>query len=270
MDSRSLTDDYEFYSVAIYVLFVLSLLIALENILVVVSVAYFTPKKYSFSPFICSASIMDILQFFGPVSLSLHAFITKTVTFEQDETLCKIQSWLIVFLRMSSTLSILMLSIESCLSVVEQNFHRKKWNGAFVIVIVFACWVFSAFISSWPLFGVGDSKPASFCPHIYCLSVTKNSVYSIVFASIQLFCVGLSTACSFYATNSSKQSLFRASYSSSTGKMAVQKTRHLVQEQFNQKVSKMAALVVGIYSLCLVPWLVSPLLKLLGSLYVLL
>lgn len=252
----SLTDDYTFYKVAIYVLFTLSLLIALQNILVIVSVSYFTPKRYPFSPFMCSTSTADILQLFGPVSLSFHLYINKKADFYEDKTLCKIQSWLIIFLRMASTISILMLSIDRFLSLTAHNFYRKKWKGIFLIIIVISCWVIAAFTSSWPLiFSVDYAKPVSFSPQIYCL-FSRKSLYNLVFACVQLCCILVSCICSFHATNSSRHSLFRASYSSSTGKMAVQKTRHLVHEQYNQKVSKMVAIIVGIYSFSLVPWLV--------------
>lgn len=258
--SSSLTDDQDFYSAAIFSVFILSLLIALQNLLVIASVSFYMPKNYSFSAFLFSASITDILRLFGPVSLSLHIYITKNrgaLGFsEQDDVLCQAQSWLITFLRMTSTLSIMLLSVDRSISLGAQNFYQKKWKGWNLVAVVLLCWIISAFFASWPmLFDLSDSKPLAFCSRIYCLYKT-NSPYSLVFTCIQFSFIVASAGCIFYATNSSRQSLFRASYSSSTGKMAVHKTRHLVHEQYHQKVSKMAALVVGVYSVCLLPWLV--------------
>jgi hypothetical protein len=257
-DNSSLTDGDGFYTTSIFILFILSLIIAFENVLVIISIGIFTSKKYSINPFICSLSLADVLQCLGSVSISLHVYTSdRPQGFQRHFTLCKIQSWLIVFLHMVSTLSILMLAIDRNISLTKQTFYKRKWKGLLLVVIVVACWVCSAFVSSWQALHVGYIKPTSFCPHIYCL-FTPDSNFAIIFASLHLTLILLCGVSVSYTTSSSRQSLFKPSYSSTTGKMAVEKTRNLVQEECSRKMSRMVSIVVGLYCVCHLPWMVSP------------
>lgn len=254
--SSSLTDEPAFYTTTICVLFFLSLIIALENLFVLISVGIFTFKKYSINPFIFSLSLADILHFLGPVLISFYIYITDIPQGIQSHySLCKVQSWLIIFLHMTSMLSIVMLHMDRNLSLVKPVFYKRKWKGILLIVVVIICWLLSAFLSSWQMFS-DVVKPTSFAPHIYCL-FSPNSGFAISFASLHPFFIVICVVSVIYTTSSSRNSLFRAEYSSVTGKMKVEKTRNLVQEEYTRKMTRMVSIVVCVYCIAHLPWMVS-------------
>lgn len=252
----SLTDEPGFYTTSIFILFFLSLVIALENLLVLLSVGIFTFKKYSINPFICSLSLADILHFLGPVLISFYVYNSdRPQGIQQQYSLCKAQSWLTVFLHMTSMLSILMLAIDRNLSLTKPTFYKRKWKGLMLVVVVIACWMLSAFLSSWQMLSE-VVKPTRFAPHIYCL-FTANSSFAISFASLHLFLIVVCVISVIYSTSSSRNSLFRAEYSSATGKIRVEKTRNLVQEEYSRKMTRMVSIVVCLYCITHLPWMVS-------------
>ncbi|XP_031568708.1 adenosine receptor A3-like [Actinia tenebrosa] len=255
-DSSSLTDQPDFYITTVFILFFLSLIIALENLLVLISIGMFIFKKYSINPFICSLSLADILHFLGPVLISLYIYISdRPQGFQQHYSLCKIQSWLTVFLQMTSMLSIVMLAIDRNLLLTKPVFYERKWKGLLLVVVVITCWMLSAFLSSWQMLSSEDVKPTRFAPHIYCL-FTPSSSFAISFASIHLFFVLVCVVSVIY-TSSSRNSLFRAEYSSATGKIKVKKTRNLVQEEYTRKMTRMVSIVVCLYCASHLPWMVA-------------
>ncbi|XP_031570960.1 5-hydroxytryptamine receptor 5B-like [Actinia tenebrosa] len=256
-DGSSLTDEPGFYTTTIFILFFLSLIIALENLLVLISIGMFTFKKYSINPFICSLSLADIFHFLGPVLISLHIYISdRPQGLQQHYSLCKIQSWLTVFLHMTSMLSIVMLAIDRNLLLTKPVFYKRKWKGLLLVVVVITCWMLSAFLSSWQMLSAEDVKPTLFAPHIYCL-FTPSSSFAISFASIHLFFVVVCVVSVIYTTSSSRNSLFRAEYSSATGKIKVENTRNLVQEEYTRKMTRMVSIVVCLYCASHLPWMVA-------------
>lgn len=256
-DQASLSGTSEIHVVVIVFLFVFSFLILAGNLLTIVSILQFTKRKNTMSLLIITLSLTEVLTMFGPNAIALYMFFDKNKEFEDLFTLCRVQAWLVVFLRFAESLIITLLALDGVFLTAMPHFYHKYWKGKLFVLFFFGVWICAAFIATWPLLWLEGFHVSSDTQEIFCLFPYNNS-FARFFV---LFLLSLLVICcfSFYTmfSMSSKKSF---STKLSTNKdLASSKQQIVARDVYSstKELSRMVALVVVIYFCCIVPWLVS-------------
>lgn len=242
----------------IVVLFVFSVLILVGNLLTIVSILHFTKRKNTLSLLIVSLSFTEVLYVLGPNGIALYVIFDEDKEFKDLFTLCRVQAWTVVFLRIAATLEITLLGLDRVFNTALPHFYHKRWKGKLFVLFFFGIWICATFIATWPLlwlegFSISNDTQGTFCLFSYDSSFAKFFVlFHVCLLAISCF--------SFYTifTKSNKKSF--------STKMAKDvdldvSSRQLITERdihtSTKDLSRLVALVVVVYFGCLLPWIVS-------------
>ncbi|EDO35093.1 predicted protein [Nematostella vectensis] len=265
--SSNFVEDDDFRQTSVILLVVASCVIACGNGLVLIAISRFTYKTYTLNPFIASLSLGDILHL-GPAAVALYVYVThENQGFNDLITLCNVQAWLMVFLRMVASFSVLLIGVDRTLSLSTPKFYHFRWRGRLLYSLVLAIWIIAAFLASWPLFaGNGAITEFKDAPRIYCL-FNPYGEFALFFALFNTVLVLISAVFIWSILSSSRRTLFSARFSNSSGRVLIEKRCNLAHEQCSRMMSGMAAAVIGLYCLCLAPLTVAIFLNLFNIFY---
>ena len=256
-DLASLSETSEIHLVVIVVLFVFSFLILAGNLLTIISILQFTKRKNTLSLLIIALSLTEVLTMLGPNAIALYMVFDKNKEFEELFTLCRVQAWLVVFLRIAESFIITLLALDRVSLTAMPHFYHKHWKGKLFVLFVFGIWICAAFLATWPLLSLEGFHISSDTQEIFCL-FPYNSSFARFFV-LFLLCLLVICCFSFYTifSMSSKKS-FNTKLSRKKD-LASSKQQIVARDVYSstKELSRMVALVVVIYFCCIIPWLVS-------------
>lgn len=256
-DQASSSETSEIHIVVIVVLFVFSFLILAGNLLTIISIFQFTKRKSTLSLLIIALSLTEILTVLGPNAIALYMFFDKNKEFEDLFTLCRVQAWLVVFLRIAESFIITLLAMDRMFLTAMPHFYHKHWKGKLFVLFFFGIWMCAAFLATWPLLWLEGFHISSDTKELFCLFPYNGSFAR--FFVLFLLCLLVICCFSFYTifSMSSKKSF---STKLSTNKDLASSKQQIVGRDVyssTKELSRMVALVVVIYFFCIMPWLVS-------------
>ena len=236
------------------ILFAFSFLILVANLLTIISVLQFTNRKNTFSLLIVSLSLTEVLNVLGPNAIALYVFFDKDKGFQDLFTLCRVQAWIAVFLRVSASLVITLLALDRGFATALPRFYHKRWKGKLFVLFFFGIWMCAAFIATCPLlwlegFNVSSDTQGTFCLFPY------NSSFARFFV-LFLLCLLAICCFSFYTMFSMSN---RKSFSTTDLDLASSKQRISARDvhMSSKQLSRMVTLIVVVYFCCILPWMVS-------------
>ena len=239
--------------------FVISFFILAGNLLTTVSILHFTKRKNTFSFIVIALSLTDVLNVLGPNGIALYVSFDKENNFFHELfTLCRVQAWTIVFLRIAATLIITLLGLDQAFITVLPRFCRKHWKGKLFVVFFFGTWITAALIATWPLLWLDGFHMSKDTQGLFCLFQYKNPfggffVLFLVFTLVvSCFCF-----CTIFGTANKKSFSTKLTIEEDlcSSKQIAIVGRHV--HPSTKQLSRMAALVVAIYFCCVLPWMVS-------------
>ena len=262
--SKSEEDSSQIQKILVVFVFVASLFILVGNLLTIISVLFFTKQKNTFTLLLIALSLTDVLSVLGPNAIALFVSLDQSKEFRDRFTLCRVQAWMTVFLRIAATLIITLLTLDRAFITVFPHFSRKQWKRKLFVVFFFGIWIVASFVATWPLLWLDGFHVSEETENIFCLFEYENpfGVFFVLFVFFSLaiccfcFCIIFSTA--NRKSFSTKRARLDEDLGSSTrqhdivGRDAHSDTKEL---------SRIAALVVAIYFCCILPWTVSKSLK---------
>ena len=256
-DRPWLSETSEIHMVVIVILFVFSFLIIAGNLLTTISVSQFTKRKYSLSFLIIALSLTEVLTMLGPNAIALYVFFDKTKGFEELFTLCRVQAWLVVFLRIVESLIITLLALDRLFLTAMPHFYHKRWKGKLFVLFFFGIWICAAFIATWPLLWLEGFHVSSDTQELFCLFPYNNSFAR--FFVLFLLCLLVICCFSFYTMFSMSSKKSFSTKPSANKDLASSKQQIVGRDVYSntKELSRMVALVVLIYFCCILPWLVS-------------
>lgn len=264
-EHASKSESSEIHISIVIVLFVISFLILAGNLLTTVSILNFTKRKNTFSLLLLTLSLMDVLNVLGPNAIALYVFLDKDNDLNRELfTLCRVQAWTIVFLRVAATLTVTLLGMDRVFITVSPRFYCKRWKGKLFVVFFFGIWIIAAVIATWPLLWLDGYHVSKDTRETFCLFLYKNPfagffvLFLVCSLSVCWFC--------FYAIfrKSNKNSFSTKPTDEDSGSSkhqpAIIGTAGTLSGQ-TKELSRMAAVVVFVYFCCIVPWMVSHLIS---------
>ena len=255
-DRSSLSETSKFHMAVIVVMFAISFLILAGNLLTIISVLQFTKRKSTLSLLIIALSLSEVLTMLGPNAIALYVFFDKNNEFGDLFTLCRVQAWLVVFLRIAESLVITLLALDRVFLTAMPHFYHKHWKGKLFVLFFFGFWICAAFIATLPLLWLEGFHVTSDAQEIFCL-FPYNSSFARFFV-LFLLCLLIICCFSFYTMfNMSSKKSFNTKLS--TNHLASSKQQIVARDAYSstKELSRMVALVVAIYFCCILPWLVS-------------
>ena len=261
--SKSEEDSTQIQKILIVFVFVASLFILVGNLLTIISVLFFTKQKNTFTLLLVALSLTDVLSVLGPNAIALFVSLDQSKEFRDLFTLCRVQAWMMVFLRIAATLIITLLTLDRAFITVFPHFSRKQWKRKLFVVFFFGIWIVASFVATWPLLWLDGFHESKDTENIFCLFEYKNpfGVFFVLFLSFSLavccfcFCIIFSTA--NRKSFSTKRARLDEDLSSSKQNDIVGRDAH----SDTKELSRIAALVAAIYFCCILPWTVSKSLK---------
>ena len=256
-DPASLSETSNIHMVVIVVMFAFSFLILAGNLLTIVSVLQFTKRKNTLSLLIIALSLSEVLAMLGPNAIALYMFFDKNKEFGDLFTLCRVQAWLVVFLRIAESLVITLLALDRVFLTAMPHFYHKHWKGQLFVLFFFGSWICAAFIATLPLLWLEGFHVSRDVQEIFCL-FPYNSSFARFFV-LFLLCLLVICCFSFYKMFSmSSKKTFNTKLSTNKD-LASSKQQIVARDVYSstKELSRMVALVVVIYFCCILPWLVS-------------
>ena len=256
-DPASLIETSQIHMAVIVIICVFSFLILVGNLLTIISVLQFTKRKNTLSLLIIAMSLSEVLTMLGPNAIALYMFFDKHKEFGDLFTLCRVEAWLVVFLRIAESLVITLLALDRVFLTAMSNFYHKHWKGKLFILFFFGIWICAAFIATLPLLWLEGFHVSTDAQEIFCL-FPYNSSFARFFV-LFLLCLLVICCFSLYTmfSMSSKKSF---STKLSTSKDQASSKKQIVARDVyssTNELSRMVAVVVVIYFCCVLPWLVS-------------
>lgn len=256
-DRASPSETSEIHMVVIVILLVFSFLILAENLLTIISVLQFTKRKNTLSLLIVDLSLAEVLTMLGPNAIALYTYFDKNKEFEELFTLCRVQAWLLVFLRIAESLIIALLVLDRVFLTTIPHFYHKRWKGKLFVLFFFGIWICAAFIATWPLLWLEGFHLSSDTQEIFCL-FSYNSSFARFFV-LFLSCLLVICCISFYTMFSMSNKKSFSTKLSANEESSSSKQQIVGRDVYRstKELSRMVALVVVIYFCCILPWLVS-------------
>ena len=237
----------------IIVVFVISIFILAGNMLTIISILLFTKRKNTFSLLLIALSFTEVLNILGPSTISLSVFFQDEGNdFHQVFTLCRVQAWTVVFLRIAATLIITLIGLDRVLITAMPRFYRKHWKGKLFVAFFFGTWIVAAFIATWPLLWLDGFHVSKDSQDTFCLFLYKNPFAGFF---VLFLCCMLVVCCLCFCTifNMSNKKSFNTKLAPDDD-FGSSKQRAALDDK---ELTRMAAVVVALYFCCLLPWMVS-------------
>lgn len=262
--SKSEEDSSQIQKILVVFVFVASLFILVGNLLTIISVLFFTKQKNTFTLLLIALSLTDVLSVLGPNAIALFVSLDQSKEFRDLFTLCRVQAWMTVFLRIAATLIITLLTLDRAFITVFPHFSRKQWKRKLFVVFFFGIWIVASFVATWPLLWLDGFHVYEETENIFCLFEYENP-FGVFFVLFLFFSLAVCCFCFciiFSAANRKSFSTKRARLDEDLGSSTRQydivgKDAH----SDTKELSRIAALVVAIYFCCILPWTVSKSLK---------
>ena len=243
----------------IIVLFVISIFILAGNLLTILSILLFTKRKNTFSLLLIALSLTEVLNILGPSTISLSVFFDKGNDFHQVFTLCRVQAWTIVFLRIAATLIVTLIGLDRVFITVMPCFYRKQWKAKLFVAFFFGTWIVAAFIATWPLlwldgFHVSEDTRETFCLFQY------NNPFAVFFVLFLCFMLVVSCLCFCTIFSVSNKKSFSTKLATNDNFDSSKQRVALMDRDVHsddKQLTRVAAVVVALYFCCLLPWMVS-------------
>ncbi|KAJ7393548.1 hypothetical protein OS493_006533 [Desmophyllum pertusum] len=122
------SETSEIHISVVVILFVFSIFILVGNLLTIISILQFTRRKNTLSLLIVALSLTEVLNALGPNGIALYVFFDKSKDFHDLFTLCRVQAWTIVFLRIAATLIITLLGLDRVFVTALPHFTINVGN----------------------------------------------------------------------------------------------------------------------------------------------
>ena len=259
-EHASKTETAEIHISVIVIVFVISFFILAGNLLTILSILNFTKRKNTFSLLIIALSLTEVLNVLGPNVIALYVFFDKDNDFHKLFTLCRIQAWTMVFLRIAATLIITLLSLDRVLITVLPRFYRKHWKGKLFVAFFFGTWIMAAIIATWPLLWLDGFHVSKETQDTFCLFLYKNP-FAGFFVLFLLCSLLVCCSCFFtvFSTSNKKSFSTRLALDEDLGSSKQLALSFIERDAHSstKDLSRLAALVVAIYLCCILPWMVS-------------
>lgn len=243
----------------IIVLFVISIFILAGNMLTILSILLFTKRKNTFSLLAIALSLTEVLNVLGPSTISLSVFFDEGNDFHQVFTLCRVQAWTIVFLRIAATLIVTLIGLDRVFITVMPCFYRKQWKGKLFVVFFFGTWIVAAFIATWPLLWLDGFHVSEDTRDTFCLFLYKNP-FAMFFVSFLSSMLAVCCLCFCTIFSMSNKKSFSTNLATDDDFGSSKQRAALVDRDLHsddKQLTRLAAAVVALYFFCLLPWMVS-------------
>ena len=251
------SETSEIHISVVVVLLVFSVLILAGNLLTIISILKFTKRKNTFSLSIIALSLTEVLNVLGPNGIALYVFFDKDKGFQELFTLCRVQAWISVFLRIAASLIITLLALDRVFATALPHFYQKRWKGKLFVLSFFVIWISAAFIATWPLLWLEGFHVSSDSQELFCLFHYNSSFAR--FLVMFLFCL-LVICCFSFCTmfSMSNKKSFSTKFTTDID-LASSKQRIVTRDVHTgtKKLSHMVAVVAVIYFCFILPWMVS-------------
>lgn len=256
-DPASLSEISKIHMVVIVVICVFSFLILAGNLLTIISVLQFTKRMSTLSLLIIAVSLTEVLSMLGPNGIALYMFFDKNKEFGDLFTLCRVQAWLVVFLRITESLVITLLALDRVFLTAMPHFYHKHWKGKLLVLFFFGVWICAAFIATLPLLWLEGFHVSNDAQEIFCLFPYNSSFAR--FLVLFLLCLLVICCFSLYTMFSMSSKKSFSTKLSTSKDLASSKKQIVARDVYSStnQLSRMVALVVVIYFCCILPWLVS-------------
>ena len=256
-------DSSQIQKTLIVFVFVASLFILVGNLLTIISVLFFTKQKSTFSLLLTALSLTDVLSVLGPNAIALFVSLDKSKEFRDLFTLCRVQAWMIVFLRITVTLIITLLTLDRAFIAVFPHFYRKQWKGKLFVVFFFVIWIVASFVATWPLLWLDGFHVSKETENTFCLFEYENP-FGGFFVLFLFFSLAVCCFCFRIMFSKANRKSFSTKRARLDEDLGFSKQNDIVGRDAHsdtKELSRMVALVVAIYFCCILPWTVSKSLK---------
>ena len=256
-------DSSQIQKTLIVFVFVASLFILVGNLLTIISVLFFTKQKSTFSLLLTALSLTDVLSVLGPNAIALFVSLDKSKEFRDLFTLCRVQAWMIVFLRITVTLIITLLTLDRAFIAVFPHFYRKQWKGKLFVVFFFVIWIVASFVATWPLLWLDGFHVSKETENTFCLFEYENP-FGGFFVLFLFFSLAVCCFCFRIMFSKGNRKSFSTKRARLDEDLGFSKQNDIVGRDAHsdtKELSRMVALVVAIYFCCILPWTVSKSLK---------
>lgn len=256
-------DSSQIQKTLIVFVFVASLFILVGNLLTIISVLFFTKQKSTFSLLLTALSLTDVLSVLGPNAIALFVSLDESKEFRDLFTLCRVQAWMIVFLRITVTLIITLLTLDRAFIAVFPHFYRKQWKGKLFVVFFFVIWIVASFVATWPLLWLDGFHVSKETENTFCLFEYENP-FGGFFVLFLFFSLAVCCFCFRIMFSKGNRKSFSTKRARLDEDLGFSKQNDIVGRDAHsdtKELSRMVALVVAIYFCCILPWTVSKSLK---------
>ena len=244
------------HTALVVTLFVLSIFILLGNLLTTVGLLLFTRRRNTLSLLISALSFSEILDVLGPGAVVLYVYFDRDMNFYERFTLCRLQAWLIVFLRITSSLLITLMGLDRIFAFSFPQFYQQRWKGKIPTAVVLAIWIFAAFVATWPLLWLEGYRLSRDGLNASC-TFPYNGVFAAIFVLFLFLFLSFSLFCFCSICVPANKESFSTTKSLSHGTMSIPIQQVTKRANNARKLSRMVALVIVVYSLHILPWMVS-------------
>ncbi|XP_041661895.1 trace amine-associated receptor 1-like [Cheilinus undulatus] len=252
--SYILTNSPSIICVLLYLfLFLLSLVTVCGNLLVMMSIMYFTQLHSPTNYLILSLAVADLLV--GVLVFPLSMAFSLSSCLYQEDLFCKVRSSFDVFLSTCSILNLCCISIDRYYAVCQPLTYKAKINHRVAGVMILISWGGSALIGMGILIaGLNTEKCEDGCFLDLLMENTVGSVFSFYLPVIIMLCIYLKIF--LVALKQARRIQNKTCQSTKSGGTGSKSER---------KATKTLAIVLGVFILCWTPFFlcitVSPLIN---------
>ena len=254
----NVADNSAIHSAVAITLLTVSVIVLVENILTVVSILCYGKRRDAPDVWVCSLSMVDILQACIPSTMILYMYLSDSEAFHNSPGLCKAQGWFLVSLRIISCSTVAFMSFNQFIKHLLRPAIHEKWKQSHSAIIVILIWIFSAFVASLPLIGLGEIRPLKDVENLYCLFQSETEFGVFLFSL--MFLLMIFTFCCVFTLVVVKPFFAPANLSSISDKKITgygRRSLKLIQERQSRAITRMVAVVSSFFYVCLLPRMVS-------------
>ncbi|XP_041661886.1 trace amine-associated receptor 1-like [Cheilinus undulatus] len=240
--SYILTKSPSIICVLLYLfLFLLSLVTVCGNLLVMMSIMYFTQLHSPTNYLILSLAVADLLV--GVLVFPLSMAFSLSSCLYQEDLFCKVRNTFDVFLCMCSILNLCCISIDRYYAVCQPLTYKAKINNRVTVFMILISWGGSALIGIGVVNAGFDNMCEDSCSLDMLMVNTVVSVFSFYLPVIILLCVYSKVF--LVALKQARRIQNKTCQSTKSGATVSKSER---------KATKTLAIVLGVFLLCWTPF----------------
>ncbi|XP_071334659.1 trace amine-associated receptor 1-like [Trachinotus anak] len=222
----------------------LSVVTVCGNLLVIISIIYFTQLHTPTNSLILSLAVADLLV--GVLVFPLTMEFSETTCLYHFDLFCKLRRTFDVSLCTSSILNLFSISIDRYYAVCQPLSYRTKINDHVVVIMILVSWGVSVLIGlGFIIVGTNQEKCAETClmKHYVVMANVMGLIFSFYLPVIILLCMYLKI---FLVAQRQARSIQTTTCQSTKSGATVSK--------MERKATKTLATVMGVFLICWLPF----------------